>query len=93
MKFVPVISQIKFDYETKTIIRDGVPSEVNPFDLLGLVRAIELKNAPEDEVVVISMGPWVPTVRCYYLTEPWLAPIPWPLQGLFPSRCSVSNPT
>ena len=57
MKFVPVISQIKFDYETKTIIRDGVPSEVNPFDLLGLVRAIELKNAPEDEVVVISMGP------------------------------------
>ncbi|MDE0719924.1 MAG: FAD-binding protein [Dehalococcoidia bacterium] len=57
MKFVPVISQIKFDYETKTIIRDGVPSEVNPFDLLGLVRAVELKNAPEDEVVVISMGP------------------------------------
>ena len=57
MKFVPVISQIKFDYETKTIIRDGVPSEVNPFDLIGLVRAVELKNAPEDEVVVISMGP------------------------------------
>ena len=57
MKFVPVISQIKFDYDTKTIIRDGVPSEVNPFDLLGLVRAVELKNAPEDEVVVISMGP------------------------------------
>ena len=57
MKFVPVISQIKFDYETKTIIRDGAPSEVNPFDLLGLVRAVELKNAPEDEVVVISMGP------------------------------------
>ena len=57
MKFVPVISQIKFDYETKTIIRDGVPSEVNPFDLIGLVRAVELKSAPEDEVVVISMGP------------------------------------
>jgi electron transfer flavoprotein alpha subunit len=57
MKYVPVIARIKFDYETKTIIRDGVPSEVNPFDLLGLVRAVELKNAPEDEVVVISMGP------------------------------------
>lgn len=57
MKFVPVISRIKFDYEAKTIVREGVPSEVNPFDLLGVVRAVELKNSPEDEVVVISMGP------------------------------------
>ncbi|MBC8279792.1 MAG: electron transfer flavoprotein alpha/ beta subunit, partial [Chloroflexi bacterium] len=57
MKYVPVIARIKFDYEAKTIVRDGVPSEVNPFDLLGLVRAVELKNSPEDEVVVISMGP------------------------------------
>ena len=57
MKYVPVIARIKFDYEAKTIVRDGVPSEVNPFDLLGLVRAVELKDSPEDEVVVISMGP------------------------------------
>ena len=57
MKYVPIIARIQFDYETKTIIREGVPSEVNPFDLLGLVRAVELKNGPDDEVVVISMGP------------------------------------
>ena len=57
MKYVPVIARIKFDYESKTIVREGVPSEVNPFDLLGLVRAVELKNAQDDEVVVISMGP------------------------------------
>ncbi|NQW22155.1 MAG: electron transfer flavoprotein alpha/ beta subunit [SAR202 cluster bacterium] len=57
MKYVPVIARIQFDYEAKTIIRDGVPSEVNPFDLLGLVRAVELKKSAEDEVVVISMGP------------------------------------
>jgi len=57
MKYVPIIARIQFDYEAKTIIRDGVPSEVNPFDLLGLVRAVELKRSPEDEVVVISMGP------------------------------------
>jgi len=56
-KYVPVIAQIQFDYENKTIVREGVPSEVNPFDLLGLVRAVELKNAPDDEVVVFSMGP------------------------------------
>ena len=57
MKYVPIIARIKFDYETKTILREGVPSEVNPFDLLGLVRAVELKRSPGDEVVVISMGP------------------------------------
>ena len=57
MKYVPIIERIQFDYEAKTIIREGVPSEVNPFDLLGLVRAVELKNSPDDEVVVISMGP------------------------------------
>ena len=57
VKYVPVISQIKFDYQQKTIIREGVPSEINPFDLLGLVLAVQLKSGPEDQVVAISMGP------------------------------------
>ncbi len=57
MKYVPVIARIQFDYETKTIVREGVPSEVNAFDLLGLVRAVELKKSPDDEVVVLTMGP------------------------------------
>ncbi len=57
MKYVPIVSRIKFDYEAKTILREGVPSEVNPFDLLGLVRAVEMKQSAQDEVVVISMGP------------------------------------
>ena len=57
VKYVPVVSRITFDYEAKTIVRDGVPSEVNPFDVLGLVRAVELKKGPEDEVVALSMGP------------------------------------
>ena len=57
VKYVPVVSRIQFDYEHKTIIREGVPSEVNPFDMLGLVRAVELKSGPEDEVVAVSMGP------------------------------------
>ena len=61
VKYVPLVSRITFDYEKKIIVREGVPSEVNLFDLLGLVRAVELKQGPEDEVVVISMGP--PTAR------------------------------
>ena len=57
VKYVPVVSRITFDYENKSIVREGVPSEINLFDLLGLVRAVELKQGPEDQVVVISMGP------------------------------------
>ncbi len=57
VKYVPVVSRITFDYESKTIIREGVPSEVNPFDVLGLTRAVELKSGPGDEVVALSMGP------------------------------------
>ena len=57
MKYVPMIARMQFDYEARTIVRDGVPSEVNPFDALGLVRAVELKTEPADEVVVLTMGP------------------------------------
>ena len=57
IKYVPVIARMRFDYEARTIIREGVPSEVNPFDVLGLVRAVELKTAPGDEVVALTMGP------------------------------------
>ena len=57
MKYVPMIARMQFDYEARTIVREGVPSEVNPFDVLGLVRAVELKREPHDEVVVLTMGP------------------------------------
>ena len=57
MKYVPIIARMQFDYEAKTIVREGVPSEVNPFDLLGVIRAAELKTEPGDEVIVLTMGP------------------------------------
>jgi electron transfer flavoprotein alpha subunit len=57
VKYVPVVARLRFDYQNKTIIREGVPSEINPFDLLGLVRAVEMKSSPQDQVVVLSMGP------------------------------------
>ena len=57
VKYIPVLTQIKFDYKRKTIVREGTPSEVSPFDVLGLVRAVEMKDDSSDEVVVISMGP------------------------------------
>ena len=57
VKYVPVVSRIQFDYENKTIIREGVPSEVNPFDQLGVIKAVEMKSGAEDEVITITMGP------------------------------------
>ena len=56
-KYVPVVARIRFDYEQKTIIREGVPSEVNSFDMLGIIRAAELKSEGVDEIVAVSMGP------------------------------------
>jgi electron transfer flavoprotein alpha subunit len=57
VKYVPVISQLGFDYDTKTVIRDGVPSEINPFDVLGLMCAVGLKAHGVEQVMALSMGP------------------------------------
>ncbi|MDE2788624.1 MAG: FAD-binding protein [Chloroflexota bacterium] len=57
VKFVPVVSRIEFDYENKVIQREGVPSEINPFDLLGINMAVDLKADSEDSVIALSMGP------------------------------------
>src|SRR5215471_1902207 len=57
VKYVPVVAQIGFDYATKTVLREGVPSEINPFDRLALLCAIGLKANPADEVLAVSMGP------------------------------------
>ena len=57
MKWVPVVARMKFDAETKRIIREGVPSEVNPYDVLSVQRAVELKESHGAEVTVYTMGP------------------------------------
>ena len=57
VKYVPVVSRIQFDYENKVIQREGVPSEINPFDLLGINMAVDLKDGDGDSVVALSMGP------------------------------------
>jgi electron transfer flavoprotein alpha subunit len=57
VKYVPVVAQIGFDVTAKTVIREGVSSEINPFDRLGVVCAVALKANPADQVVAISMGP------------------------------------
>ncbi|MBI4785977.1 MAG: electron transfer flavoprotein alpha/ beta subunit [Chloroflexi bacterium] len=57
IKQVPFVDQLKFDHENKCLIRDGVESEINPFDKRALTRAIQLKQEFGGEVVVVTMGP------------------------------------
>ena len=57
IKQVPVVSAMKLDPETKTLKREGVPSEVSSFDIRALLKAVELRNTHGGEVVVMTMGP------------------------------------
>lgn len=58
VKQVPDTNEIKIDPETNTLIRDGVPSIVNPFDGYALEAAARIRdNAQDTKIVVLSMGP------------------------------------
>lgn len=57
IKQVPVVSMLKFDNETRRVAREGVPSEVNPFDVLAMSLAANLKREHAAEVVAYTMGP------------------------------------
>ena len=57
IKQVPDTTEIKLDPVTGTMIRDGVPSIMNPDDKGGLEMALALKNKYGAQVTVITMGP------------------------------------
>ena len=57
IKQVPVVSLLTIDSETKRVVREGVPSEVNPFDVLAMSAAAQLKESAGAEVVAVTMGP------------------------------------
>jgi electron transfer flavoprotein beta subunit len=57
IKQVPDTNEVKLDPVTGTLIRDGVPSIINPDDKAGLEVALSLKDSLGAEVSVITMGP------------------------------------
>lgn len=56
-KQVPDTTEVKLDPKTNTLIRDGVPSIINPDDKAGIEAALQLKEKVGGTVTVISMGP------------------------------------
>ena len=57
IKQVPDTNEVKIDPVTGTLIREGVPSIINPDDLSGIEAALRLKDKYGHEVIVVSMGP------------------------------------
>ena len=57
VKQVPDSAQIRVHPVTNTIMRQGVPAIVNPFDLFALEEALRIKDRTGARVTVLTMGP------------------------------------
>ena len=57
IKWVPNTQAVRFDPKTGTLIREGVPSIVNPHDLDAVELALQLKEKYGAKVTAISMAP------------------------------------
>ena len=57
IKQVPDSAQIRVHPVTNTIMRQGVPTIINPYDLFALEEALRLRDKLGGEVTVLTMGP------------------------------------
>lgn len=57
IKQVPDSAQIRVHPVTNTIMRQGVPAIINPYDLFSLEEALRLKNRFGGRVTLLCMGP------------------------------------
>jgi len=57
IKQVPNTTDVKIDPVTNTLIRDGVESAINPFDVYAIEEGVRLKERFGGKVTVITMGP------------------------------------
>lgn len=57
VKQVPDTTNIRIDPETGNLIRQGVPTILNPYDAHAVAAAVEWKRKLGGKVTVISMGP------------------------------------
>ncbi|WP_050384091.1 electron transfer flavoprotein subunit beta/FixA family protein [Bradyrhizobium pachyrhizi] len=57
IKQVPDSAQIRVHPVTNTIMRQGVPTIINPYDLFALEATLELRHRFGGEITVLTMGP------------------------------------
>ncbi|UCH80133.1 MAG: electron transfer flavoprotein subunit beta/FixA family protein [Nitrospiraceae bacterium] len=57
IKQVPDTAEIKINPETNTLMREGVPSIINPFDLNAIEAALQIREQSGGKISVLTMGP------------------------------------
>jgi electron transfer flavoprotein beta subunit len=57
IKQVPDSAEVRINPETNTLIRDGVPTIINPYDMHALEAGIQMREKTGGKVTVITMGP------------------------------------
>ena len=58
VKQVPATQEVKIDPKTGTLIREGVPSIINPEDKNAIEEALRIKESQDGvDITVLSMGP------------------------------------
>ncbi|MEG2246719.1 MAG: electron transfer flavoprotein subunit beta/FixA family protein [Peptostreptococcaceae bacterium] len=57
IKQVPDTTEVKLDPKTNTLIREGVPSIINPDDKAGIETALKIKENIGGTLTVVCMGP------------------------------------
>jgi len=57
IKQVPETTEVKIDPQTKTLVREGIPGIVNPFDMYAIEEGLRLKERYGGKVKVLTMGP------------------------------------
>jgi electron transfer flavoprotein beta subunit len=57
IKQVPETTEVRINPETNTLIREGVKSIINPFDMYAIEEGIRLKETFGGKAAVITMGP------------------------------------
>lgn len=57
VKQVPDTTEVKINPETNTLVREGVTSIINPFDMYAVEEALRIKEKMGGTVTVLSMGP------------------------------------
>lgn len=57
IKQVPDTSEVRINPETGTLIREGVPSIINPYDMHAIEAGLQIREKVGGTVTVLTMGP------------------------------------
>jgi electron transfer flavoprotein beta subunit len=57
IKQVPDTTQVRIDPETNTLVREGIPAIINPFDLHAIEVGVQLKERYGGTCAMVCMGP------------------------------------